>query len=199
MSLTLRTIVLTACDYYGVSTTEMLAERRSRAITRPRQIIMYLCRKHTGRSLPAIGRTMGGRDHTTVLHGIRNIEDKMQTNPEIAEQIADIEARLRSVAELAPEDASAIAARLEVMPSDATSISADAVLKMANVLSERDGRLKAMQEHLGAALAATERMAAEQEAREQAWAEQRRLWEAQKQTRKFRVVPAHIIDRDLVA
>lgn len=200
MSLSLRTIVLTACDYYGMSPTVLLAERRTRLFVRPRQVIMWLCRQHTGRSLPAIGTALGGRDHTTVLHGCRKIEELRKKNPEVAEQIADIEKLLRKAEKEPPEDASLVAARLEANPIDATMISPEAVLKMANVISERDrrlqevrGQVQAMQEHLGAALAAAEKMAAEHAAKEAMWTERLRV-----EKRRFQVVPAHIIDRDLV-
>jgi hypothetical protein len=53
---------------------ELVSERRARRIARPRQVVMYLARKHTKLSLPRIGRGLGFRDHTTVMHGANKIE-----------------------------------------------------------------------------------------------------------------------------
>lgn len=61
--------------HYNVSKTELLSNRRTRTIVKPRQIAMYLAKVMTPRSLPEIGRRFGGRDHTTVLHAVRKIED----------------------------------------------------------------------------------------------------------------------------
>jgi len=54
---------------------DMVSARRARAVARPRQVAMYLAKQLTPRSLPEIGRKFGGRDHTTVMHAIRRIEE----------------------------------------------------------------------------------------------------------------------------
>ena len=59
---------------YNVSRADILSERRTAAVVKPRQIAMYLAKALTPRSLPEIGRRFGGRDHTTVLHAVRKIE-----------------------------------------------------------------------------------------------------------------------------
>ena len=59
---------------YNVSRSDILSERRTAAVVKPRQIAMYLSKVLTLRSLPEIGRRFGGRDHTTVLHAVRKIE-----------------------------------------------------------------------------------------------------------------------------
>jgi len=59
---------------FGISMDEILSKRRSRAIARPRQVAMYVCKIMTRRSLPDIGRRFGGRDHTTVIHAVKRIE-----------------------------------------------------------------------------------------------------------------------------
>lgn len=64
--------------HYGIPLREMTSDRRFRAVARPRQVAMYLCRSLTPHSLPAIGLHFGGRDHTTVLHAIRTIEGLCQ-------------------------------------------------------------------------------------------------------------------------
>ncbi len=73
--------------HYNVSRTELLSNRRTRTIVRPRQIAMYLAKTLTPRSLPEIGRRFGGRDHTTVLHAVRKIEGLSETDKMLAREI----------------------------------------------------------------------------------------------------------------
>lgn len=73
--------------HYNVSRTELLSNRRTRTIVRPRQIAMYLAKMLTPRSLPEIGRRFGGRDHTTVLHAVRKIEGLSETDKMLAREI----------------------------------------------------------------------------------------------------------------
>jgi chromosomal replication initiator protein len=73
--------------HYNVSKTELLSNRRTRTIVKPRQIAMYLAKVMTPRSLPEIGRRFGGRDHTTVLHAVRKIEDLSGTDNTLAQEI----------------------------------------------------------------------------------------------------------------
>ena len=74
-------------DYYNVKLSDMDSQRRARAIARPRQVAMYLCKQLTPRSLPEIGRKFGGRDHTTVMHAVRKIEELRQTDSSMAEDL----------------------------------------------------------------------------------------------------------------
>ena len=62
-------------NYFNIALSEMLSQRRSRPLARPRQIAMYLAKSITSRSLPEIGRKFGGRDHTTVMHAVKKIEE----------------------------------------------------------------------------------------------------------------------------
>ncbi len=62
-------------EHYGIKSAEMSSARRSRIVARPRQVAMYLAKQLTSRSLPEIGRKFGGRDHTTVMHAIKKIEE----------------------------------------------------------------------------------------------------------------------------
>lgn len=64
-------------EHFGIRMADMHSARRSRNVARPRQIAMYLCKRLTQRSLPEIGRKFGGRDHTTVMHAVRKIEELM--------------------------------------------------------------------------------------------------------------------------
>jgi chromosomal replication initiator protein len=72
---------------YNVSRSDILSERRTAAVVRPRQIAMYLSKVLTLRSLPEIGRRFGGRDHTTVLHAVRKIEASLQADTALSEEI----------------------------------------------------------------------------------------------------------------
>jgi len=80
--------------HYKIDPAEMRSKRRARAVARPRQVAMYLAKKMTPRSLPEIGRIFGGRDHSTVIHAVRTIEELRQTN---ADMDADIRALLRQL------------------------------------------------------------------------------------------------------
>lgn len=80
--------------HYHIEPSEMRSKRRARAVARPRQIAMYLSKKMTPRSLPEIGRIFGGRDHSTVIHAVRTIEQLRQTNPEIDSDIRMLQRQL---------------------------------------------------------------------------------------------------------
>jgi chromosomal replication initiator protein len=73
--ITIDEIQRTVCQFYRVDRTEMASKRRARAVVRPRQVAMYLAKVLTPRSYPEIGRKFGGRDHSTVIHAVRLIED----------------------------------------------------------------------------------------------------------------------------
>ncbi len=81
-------------EHFGLKQADLLSERRTRAVARPRQAAMYLAKQLTTRSLPDIGRRFGGRDHTTVLHAVRRIEELRAIDPTLA---ADIEAVARKL------------------------------------------------------------------------------------------------------
>jgi chromosomal replication initiator protein len=65
----------------------MYSARRARNVARPRQVAMYLAKQLTSRSLPEIGRKFGGRDHTTVMHGVKRVEQLRETDAAFAEDI----------------------------------------------------------------------------------------------------------------
>ncbi len=81
-------------EHFSIKVTEMSSSRRARAVARPRQIAMYLAKKLTTRSFPEIGRKFGNRDHTTVLHGVRRIEELIQDDASLAEDVRLLEAAL---------------------------------------------------------------------------------------------------------
>ena len=62
-------------EYFNIRLSDMSSPRRARAVARPRQIAMYLSKQLTSKSLPEIGRTFGGRDHTTVMHAVSRIDE----------------------------------------------------------------------------------------------------------------------------
>ncbi|MCF3935970.1 chromosomal replication initiator protein DnaA [Acuticoccus sp. M5D2P5] len=74
-------------QHFGVSRQDLVSARRTRVIVRPRQIAMYLSKTLTPRSLPEIGRRFGNRDHTTVLHAVRKVEEMIDRDPQVAEDI----------------------------------------------------------------------------------------------------------------
>ena len=82
---TMDEILKKTCEYYKIRQVDMISQNRQRVIARPRQMAMYLCKRLTTRSLPEIGKKFGGRDHTTILYGVRKIEELMQADSQIAE------------------------------------------------------------------------------------------------------------------
>ena len=93
--ITVDEIQKTVAEHFNMKQADLLSERRTRAVARPRQIAMYLCKQHTTRSYPDIGRRFGGRDHTTVLHGVRKIEELMPQDDQIARDVEALTRKLR--------------------------------------------------------------------------------------------------------
>ena len=83
--ITIENIQKTVCEYYKIRMAELLSKRRPRSIARPRQMAMALCKELTQHSLPEIGDAFGGRDHTTVLHACRKIEELCETDGRLRE------------------------------------------------------------------------------------------------------------------
>ncbi|WP_371811003.1 chromosomal replication initiator protein DnaA [Caulobacter sp. S45] len=82
--ITVDDIQKTVADHYGLKQSDLLCERRTRAVARPRHVAMYLAKQLTTRSYPDIGRRFGGRDHTTVLHAVKRIEALKAEDPMLA-------------------------------------------------------------------------------------------------------------------
>jgi len=74
-------------EHYNIKLSDMASARRARAVARPRQVAMYLAKQLTTRSLPEIGRKFGGRDHTTVIHAVRKIEELCSADAGLAEDL----------------------------------------------------------------------------------------------------------------
>ena len=85
--LTVEEIQRKVADHYGIRLSDLIGPKRPRNIARPRQVAMYLAKQLTLRSLPDIGRRFGGRDHTTIMHGIRKIEELMATDSQLADDL----------------------------------------------------------------------------------------------------------------
>ena len=81
-------------NYYNIALSEMLSQRRSRPLARPRQIAMYLAKKLTTRSLPEIGRRFANRDHTTVIHAVKTISRLSEQDDEMKKNINQIKSIL---------------------------------------------------------------------------------------------------------
>jgi chromosomal replication initiator protein len=75
------------CKHFSVTKADLLSACRARTLVRPRQIAMYIAKVMTGRSLPEIGRRFGNRDHTTVLHAVRKIEDMVKKDKVLAQEV----------------------------------------------------------------------------------------------------------------
>ncbi|WP_374598752.1 chromosomal replication initiator protein DnaA [Brevundimonas sp.] len=93
--ITVDEIQKTVADHFSLKQADLLSERRTRAVARPRQIAMWLCKQHTTRSYPDIGRRFGGRDHTTVLHGVRKVEELIAADDQIARDVETLTRKLR--------------------------------------------------------------------------------------------------------
>ncbi len=89
--ITLDEIQKKIAEFYNIKMADMHSARRSRDIARPRQIAMYLSKKLTTKSLPEIGRSFGGRDHTTVIHAVKAVDKLIMSDPSIAEDIKILE------------------------------------------------------------------------------------------------------------
>ena len=84
---TIEEIQKRVAEHFNIRSSDMHSARRARAVARPRQVAMYLAKQLTSRSLPEIGRKFGGRDHTTVMHAVRKVEELRSTDRGFAEDI----------------------------------------------------------------------------------------------------------------
>ena len=83
-------------DYYNIRVAEMSSARRAQMVARPRQVAMYLAKQLTSRSLPEIGRKFGNRDHTTVMHAIKKVEQLSHSDPSFGEDVELLRRMLES-------------------------------------------------------------------------------------------------------
>ena len=85
--ITIEEIQRKVSEHFNIRLSDMIGPKRTRTIARPRQIAMYLSKQLTTRSLPEIGRRFGGRDHTTIMHGVRVIEEMKSADHQMAEDV----------------------------------------------------------------------------------------------------------------
>jgi len=94
LNLTTSDIIKCVCSFYNIKTSDLLSNRRLKTLTGPRHIAMYLARKLTRASFPEIGKTFGGRDHTTIMHAFEKISKQLDINPDMQNIISRIENNL---------------------------------------------------------------------------------------------------------
>lgn len=94
--LTAESIISTVSRFYEIPQSEMTGSSRRQPLARQRQVAMYVCREHTGLSLPKIGAAFGGRDHTTVMHAVDKITGLIQTDKTIFDEVSAITQELRT-------------------------------------------------------------------------------------------------------
>jgi chromosomal replication initiator protein len=87
---TVENIQKTVAEYYKIRIGDLLSQRRSRSIARPRQVAMALAKELTTHSLPEIGDAFGGRDHTTVLHACKRIKDLRESQTRMGEDYSNL-------------------------------------------------------------------------------------------------------------
>jgi chromosomal replication initiator protein len=87
-------IIGEVCRQYRVTHAELAAARRTARLMVPRQVAMFLCRRHTDAPLQAIGAELGGRDHSTVVHALGAVERRLGADAALRDIVAAVEARL---------------------------------------------------------------------------------------------------------
>ena len=93
-TINVETIQNLVADYFNLNIQEMLSQRRSRSLARPRQIAMYLAKQYTTNSLPDIGRKFSNRDHTTVIHAVKKIDELIKKDNEIRQSVNEIKKKI---------------------------------------------------------------------------------------------------------
>ena len=83
--------------YYDVPHTDLVGQKRARKIVYARQIAIYLCRQMLDMPYNTIAKDFGGRDHTTIMYSVTNVEEKMKENREMREEIENIKRRIREM------------------------------------------------------------------------------------------------------
>lgn len=78
------------CEFYNVDLKDVQGPRRQQELVKPRQVIMYLLKHELGMTFPAIGRQIGGRDHTTAMHSVEKIEKEMKKSPELLQELQQL-------------------------------------------------------------------------------------------------------------
>jgi chromosomal replication initiator protein len=95
-------IMAVTAEFFGVSIDDLCGPGKTKALAQARQISMYLCRELTDLSLPKIGQTFGGRDHTTVMHADKKIRKEMAERRRIYDQVQELTSRIKQRARHTP-------------------------------------------------------------------------------------------------
>lgn len=94
--LTIEDIQRKVADHYNMKLSDLLSAKRTRCVARPRHIAMFLCKTMTTRSLSEIGRKFGNKDHTTVMHAVKQVTNLLETDAEVIEEVRLLERVLQS-------------------------------------------------------------------------------------------------------
>ncbi len=94
-SITVEQVQAAVCEWFGMSQADLRGDKRPQSIAYPRHIAMYLCRELTDQSLPKIGAKFGGRDHSTVMHGVRRIGDLIREDRDVFNVVQELTARIK--------------------------------------------------------------------------------------------------------
>ena len=89
-SLTPDDVISAVCNYYKIKKTDLIGKRKNKEIAEPRQICMYLMTELLNLPLVAVGKAMGGKDHTTIMHGRNKISELLKSNPRISTEVNDL-------------------------------------------------------------------------------------------------------------
>src|SRR4030095_4089661 len=89
--LTVEAIQKLVADHYNIKLAELKSARRLKTLTGPRQIAMYLCRKHVKSSFPELGLKFGGKDHSTVVHAVQKVERRLSEDPSFRKEVDSLE------------------------------------------------------------------------------------------------------------
>ena len=87
-------VIETVAKFYNISVADMVSPSRNKELVQPRQIAMYLIRQETDASLPEIGGLLGGRDHTTIIHGVERIKDRLETEEQLRRDVMRVREQL---------------------------------------------------------------------------------------------------------
>ena len=87
-------IISVVAEHFGVKTEDITSKKRNSEFVMPRQVVMYLCREMTDTSFTNIGKLLGKKDHTTVIHGVNKIEDEMKASEELRNKIEIIKKKI---------------------------------------------------------------------------------------------------------
>ena len=93
--LTMQEIEKRVCDHFQVRVTDLHSAKRTRCISRPRQVAMFLAKSITPTSLPMIGKHFGGRDHSTVIYALQSVSDMIDANSKFKYSIEELRKKLK--------------------------------------------------------------------------------------------------------